>query len=66
MYTMTPNQTAVDAALRYLAAKDALGKLATPVPVIGRSVVFCVTSWQSAKQQPCPHTLPPLERGARL
>lgn len=63
---MTPNQTAVDAALRYLASKGALEKLSTPVPVIGRSVVFVPKHWQSAKQQPCPNTLPPLERGARI
>lgn len=61
---MTPNQTAVDAALRYLASKGALEKLSTPVPVIGRSVIFCVTAWQTP--QPCPQTLPPLERGARI
>jgi hypothetical protein len=61
---MTPNQTAVDAALQYLASKNALDKLATPVPVIGRSVLFCVTAWQTPP--PCPNTLPPLEKGARI
>jgi hypothetical protein len=61
---MTPNQTAVNAALQYLASKGALHKLATPVPVIGRSVVFCVTAWQTPP--PCPNTLPPLEKGARI
>jgi hypothetical protein len=36
------NQTtaAVDAALRYLASRKALQKLATPCPVIGRDVVL--------------------------
>jgi hypothetical protein len=34
------------------------------VPVIGRSVVFCVTAWQTPP--PCPNTLPPLEKGARI
>jgi hypothetical protein len=61
---MTPNQTAVNAALRYLASKGALDKLAEPVPVIGRSVVFCITAWQTPP--PCPNTLPPLEKGARI
>lgn len=61
---MTPQQHAVTAALRYLAARNALHKLATPVPVIGRSVIFCVTAWQTP--QPCPQTLPPLEKGARI
>ena len=61
---MTPNQTAVNAALRYLANKGALEKLSTPVPVIGRSVIFCVTAWQTPPPQH--DTLPPLERGARI
>jgi hypothetical protein len=59
-----PQNKAVDAALRYLASKNALDKLATPVPVIGRSVVFCVTAWQTP---PAEHdVLPPLEKGARI
>jgi hypothetical protein len=61
---MKPNQTAVDAALQYLAARNALHKLAEPVPVIGRSVVFCVTAWQTPPAQH--NTLPPLEKGARI
>jgi hypothetical protein len=61
---MTPNQTAVDAALRYLASKNALDKLSTPVPVIGRDVVFCVTAWQTPPTQH--DVLPPLEKGARI
>ena len=52
------------AALRYLASKGALEKLSTPVPVIGRDVIFLPLHWQSP--QPCPNTLPPLERGARI
>jgi hypothetical protein len=61
---MTPNNDSVSAALRYLASKNALDKLATPVPVIGRSVVFCITSWQTP---PAEHdVLPPLEKGARI
>jgi hypothetical protein len=61
---MTPNQTAVSAALRYLASKGALHKLSTPVPIIGRGVVFCVTAWQTPPSEP--NTLPPLEKGARI
>jgi len=61
---MTPNQTAVNAALQYLAARGALHKLSTPVPVIGRSVLFCVTAWQTPPAQH--NTLPPLEKGARI
>jgi hypothetical protein len=61
---MTPNNDSVSAALRYLAARNALHKLAEPVPVIGRSVVFCITSWQTP---PAEHdVLPPLEKGARI
>jgi hypothetical protein len=52
------------AALRYLAAKGALGKLSTPVPVIGRQVVFVPRHWQTPV--PCPNTLPPLPAGTRL
>jgi hypothetical protein len=64
---MAPNQTAVDAALQYLAARGALHKLSTPVPVIGRSVLFCVTAWQTPPEQPVQHdVLPPLEKGARI
>jgi hypothetical protein len=59
-----PQNKAVSAALRYLAARNALHKLAEPVPVIGRSVLFCVTAWQTPP--PCPNTLPPLEKGARI
>jgi hypothetical protein len=59
-----PQNKAVDAALRYLAARGALHKLAEPVPVIGRSVVFCVTAWQTPPSEP--NTLPPLEKGARI
>jgi hypothetical protein len=61
---MTPNQTAVDAALQYLAARGALHKLSTPVPVIGRSVVFVPKHWQTPPAQH--NTLPPLEKGARI
>jgi hypothetical protein len=61
---MTPNNDSVSAALRYLASKGALHKLAEPVPVIGRDVVFCVTAWQTPT--PEPNTLPPLEKGARI
>lgn len=61
---MTPNQTAVNAALRYLASKGALDKLAEPVPVIGRSVIFVPKHWQTPPPQH--DTLPPLERGARI
>jgi hypothetical protein len=61
---MTPNQTAVDAALRYLASKNALDKLSTPVPVIGRSVIFVPKHWQTPPSEP--NTLPPLEKGARI
>lgn len=60
----TPNQTAVAGALAYLAARNALHKLSTPVPVIGRDVIFVPKHWQTP--QPCPNTLPPLERGARI
>jgi hypothetical protein len=59
-----PQNRAVSAALRYLASKNALHKLSTPVPVIGRDVVFCITSWQTP---PAEHdVLPPLEKGARI
>ena len=61
---MTPNQTAVNAALQYLAARGALHKLATPVPVIGRSVLFVLKHWQTPA--PDPNTLPPLEKGAHI
>lgn len=65
MNTMnTPQHRAVSGALAYLAARNALHKLSTPVPVIGRDVIFCVAAWQTP--QPCPNTLPPLERGTRL
>lgn len=60
----TPQQRAVAGALAYLASKGALDKLSTPVPVIGRDVIFCIAAWQTP--QPCPQTLPPLERGTRL
>ncbi len=60
----TPQQRAVSGALAYLASKGALDKLATPVPVIGRDVIFVPKHWQTP--QPCPNTLPPLERGARI
>jgi hypothetical protein len=59
-----PQNKAVSAALRYLASKNALHKLAEPVPVIGRDVIFCITSWQTPT--PDPNTLPPLEKGARI
>jgi hypothetical protein len=61
---MTPNQTAVSAALRYLAARGALHKLSTPVPVIGRSVIFVPKHWQTPPTQH--DVLPPLEKGARI
>ncbi len=61
---MTPNQAAVNAALQYLAARGALHKLAEPVPVIGRSVVFVPKHWQTPPSEP--NTLPPLEKGARI
>jgi hypothetical protein len=61
---MTPNNDSVSAALRYLASKNALNKLSTPVPVIGRDVVFCVTAWQTPPTQH--DVLPPLEKGARI
>ena len=64
MDTNTPQQRAVNAALRYLASKGALEKLSTPVPVIGRDVIFVPKHWQTPV--PCPHTLPPLEKGARI
>ena len=64
MDTNTPQQRAVNAALRYLASKGALEKLSTPVPVIGRDVIFCVTAWQTPPPQH--DTLPPLEKGARI
>jgi hypothetical protein len=60
----TTNTASVDAAYRYLAARNALHKLQHAVPVIGRNVVFCLTAWQTPR--PCPNTLPPLEQGARL
>jgi hypothetical protein len=60
----TPQQRAVSGALAYLAARNALHKLAEPVPVIGRDVIFCVTAWQTPPPQH--DTLPPLERGARI
>lgn len=60
----TDPNTGSAAALRYLTAKGALAKLAAPVPVIGRDVVFVPKHWQTPV--PCPATLPPLERGARL
>jgi hypothetical protein len=60
----TDPNTGSTAALRYLTAKGALHKLTTPVPVIGRDVVFVPRHWQTPV--PCPNTLPPLERGARL
>lgn len=60
----TPQQRAVSGALAYLAARNALHKLAEPVPVIGRSVIFVPKHWQTPV--PCPNTLPPLERGARI
>lgn len=52
------------AALRYLASKGALDKLSTPVPVIGRDVIFVPKHWQTPPPQH--DTLPPLERGARI
>jgi hypothetical protein len=61
---MTPNNDSVSAALRYLASKNALNKLSTPVPVIGRSVVFVPKHWQTPPSEP--NTLPPLEKGARI
>lgn len=60
----TPQQRAVSGALAYLASKGALDKLSTPVPVIGRDVIFVPKHWQTPV--PCPNTLPPLERGARI
>lgn len=59
-----PRTIGSTAALRYLTTKGALHKLAQPVPVIGRQVVFLPLHWQTPV--PCPATLPPLERGARL
>lgn len=61
---MTPNPDSVSAALRYLAARGALDKLNTPVPVIGRDVVFVPKHWQTPPSEP--NTLPPLEKGARI
>jgi hypothetical protein len=59
-----PQNQAVSAALRYLASKNALDKLSTPVPVIGRSVIFVPKHWQTPPSEP--NTLPPLEKGARI
>jgi hypothetical protein len=61
---MTPNNDSVSAALRYLASKNALDKLSTPVPVIGRSVIFVPKHWQTPPTQH--DVLPPLEKGARI
>jgi hypothetical protein len=40
--TMTSTPTSIDNAWRYLQARGALDKLGTPVPVIGRNVVFYI------------------------
>jgi len=37
---MNPQQASIDAAIRYLASRKALPKLATPCPVLGRDVVL--------------------------
>jgi hypothetical protein len=61
---MTPNNDSVSAALRYLASKNALNKLSTPVPIIGRDVIFMPKHWQTPPTQH--DVLPPLEKGARI
>lgn len=48
---------ATGAALRYLEARNALGKLATPCPVLGRDVVL----WMPARQSTLAFDLPRLE-----
>ena len=59
-----PQNQAVDAALQYLAARGALHKLSTPVPIIGRDVIFMPKHWQTPPTQH--DVLPPLEKGARI
>ena len=54
----TASTASVDAAIRYLASKGALGKLATPTPVLYGSVVMWRKS--SVEKQKESYDLPPL------
>ena len=53
----TTSTASVDAATAYLASKGALGKLATPTPVLYKDIVMWKSSVEKQKES---YDLPPL------